>query len=76
MVAAIRPISGGTEKEIREEMPLARAYAHYHLHLVQLGHDVQWPAVIAARRTLSATWMRDMIKTATEAPIAGVCSLD
>ena len=76
MVAAILPISGGTEKEIREEMPLARAYANFHLALAQLGHDVQWPAVISARRKLSSTWMQDMIKTATEAPISGVCLLD
>ena len=76
MVAAIRPISGGASQEIREEMPLARAYANYHIALIQLGHDVQWPAVIAARRTLSATWMQNMIKTATSAPITGVCRLD
>ena len=76
MVAAIRPISGGTSQEIREEMPLARAYAHFHIHLIQLGHDVQWPAVIAGRRRLSTTWMQDMIKTAKAAPITGVCRLD
>jgi hypothetical protein len=76
MVSAILPISGGTEKEIREEMPLARAYAHFHLSLTKLGHDVQWPAVISARRSLSATWMQDMIKTATETPMTGVCHLD
>ena len=57
-------------------MPLARAYANFHLALAQLGHDVQWPAVISARRKLSATWMQDMIKTATEAPMTGVCLLD
>ncbi len=76
MVAAIRPISGGTSQEIREEMPLARAYAHYHIALIQLGHDVQWPGVIAARRKFSAQWMQEMIQTATSAPITGVCRLD
>lgn len=76
MVTAVRHSCGGTEREIREEMPLARVYAHFHLALTKLGHDVQWPAVISARRRLSSTWMQDMIKSATEAPMTGVCLLD
>ncbi len=41
-----------------------------------MGHEVQYPAVIAARNQLNWQWMRDTIQAAETTPIQGVANLD
>jgi hypothetical protein len=44
--------------------------------MMQMGHEMNYPAVIRARAKLQIKWMQDTIKTAADAPIQGVVNLD
>ena len=59
-----------------KDMPLAAIYAAQHIHLMQMGHEVNFPAVIAARKELTAKWMAGMLSTAKAQPIEGILNLD
>ncbi len=72
----MRTLFGCSEKEIREEISLARVYAAFHTAQVQMGHEVQYPAVIVARREMATQWMQETLSAAKTAPIEGVLNLD
>ena len=57
-------------------MPLAMIYAAQHTALVQMGHEVNFPCVISARKELNAKWISAMIKQAETAKVSGVLDLD
>ena len=75
LLAAVLPVLGGTAAEIRENVPLARVYAAYHLAMVQLGHDVQWPGIVQARRNQQQALMAELKQSAT-APMSGALGID
>ena len=69
------PIIGGTIEEAKH-LPLATIYAAQHVHLVQMGHEVNFPAVIEARKEMTAKWMAGMLKKSKSGPIKGMLNLD
>ncbi len=44
--------------------------------MAQMGYEMNYPSVIAARKEMSWKWMQETISTAEAAPITGVCRLD
>ena len=62
--------------EQAKDLPLSRIYAAQHTYLIQLGHEVNYPAVLAARKELNAKWMTAMLSKSAAAPVSGILSLD
>ena len=76
MISSVLPVLGCTAKDASEEVSLGRVYSAYHVAIERLGHQVQWPDVIAARNALATEWMRKTISSAHDAPLEGVLKLD
>ncbi len=62
-------------EEVRH-LPSARVYAAHHVNLVRLGHTVQYPAVLKARRMMEDRYMERTLESAKAAKIEGVLNLD
>ena len=57
-------------------MPLGLIYAAQHTSLIQMGHEVNYPAVLSARRELTTKWLAGMLSVAKAQPMEGVLNLD
>ena len=62
--------------EQAKHLPLATIYAAQHVHLVQLGHEVNFPAVIEARKEMTSKWMAVMLQKSKSGPVKGLLNLD
>lgn len=62
--------------EVARHLPSARIYAAHHINLNRLGHAVQYPVVMAARRMLDNRSTAELIQSAKTAPMEGVLNLD
>ena len=62
--------------ETVRHLPSARVYAAHHINLIRLGHAVQYPRVLAARRMMEDKAMATMLESAKEAKLDGILNLD
>lgn len=62
--------------ETVRNMPSARVYAAHHVNLMRLGHTVNYPRVIAARRMIERRQMGVLIDSTKGAKLNGILDLD